>query len=634
MSDISNTYKVDASALNLRTHPRITENTLIATMPNGHKVRKVGSAEEEGWMMVSTELDGESLTGFAGERFLVPVQELNETETQHNVTYQVDATALNLRSKPHVRANTRMATLPNGHKVNLVGSSEREGWVMVSTEVDGKSLTGFVGERFLLPVNDFDEPETHLGVTEVHLPEDDPRARRDVDGRRALPLGETGRPTRDPEGSREEKRTSLAGILNWLDVENSVRYLASGRRTFCNIYAHDYCYLANVYLPRVWWRDRALMRLEAGKPVRPLYDKTLRELNANSLFDWLKEWGADFGWEHVFNPGELQDAVNDGGVGVIVAKRTELNRPGHISVVVPETGEHTAFRRNGEVTRPLQSQAGRKNFKYGTTHWWTHQRFRDFAFWVVPGESTGTDGLADVQRREDTVSGVITESALRRVYPASNVTSQQLETIAEELSRNLERGSIDTELRLAHFMAQIRHETGPDLHLEENLNYSAEALKKVFAYYRRNPVQADLHGRKDDQSADQEAIANHAYANRIGNGGANSGDGWRYRGRGMIQLTGRDNYAVFTNAHQKIWEEYIDFVNNPELLTEEVYAVRSSLEYWLRRELYKIADRGDDRSVTDQITNGINPGIDDNSREQRHANLRSIIDNGIFNSLV
>ncbi len=633
MTDNLNIYKVDASALNLRSKPHVASNNLIATLPNGHNVRKVGSAEEEGWVMVSTELDGESLTGFVGERFLAPVREADVSETQSGAIYQVEATALNLRSKPHVRANTRMATLPNGHKVQKVGSAEEEGWVMVTTELDGKSLTGFVGERFLVPVLDFDDPETVKGVTEVHLREDNPRVRRDVDGGRAYPLGEPNRPTRDPDETREEQRSSLATIIDWLDVENNARYLASGNRTFCNIYAHDYCYLSNVYLPRVWWRERALMRLETGKDVRPIYDKTLRELNANSLFEWLKEWGAQFGWEHVFNLDELQDNVNDGGVGVIVAQRKELNAPGHISVVVPETGEHKAFRRNGNVTRPLQSQAGSQNFKYGTTHWWTHQRFRDFAYWIVPAKESNGNGLVDTHT-DNRTTGVVTEDALRLVYPSSNISEQGLSKIAKELNRNLERGAINTEFRFAHFMAQIIHETGPNLRLEENMNYSVEALKRIFSYYKRNPDQAELHGRKEGQAADQEAIANHAYANRIGNGDPQSGDGWRYRGRGMIQLTGRDNYAAFTEAHQNIWGEHINFVNEPDLLTREVYAVRSALEYWLRRELYQIADQGGVRSVTDQITNRINPGTDDNSRERRHANLRSIIDNGVFKNLV
>lgn len=299
-------------------------------------------------------------------------------------TYRVSATALNLRSSPDVSPGTRIGTLPNGHEVEIVGSADEPGWVMVTTDLDGTSITGFVAERFLTPSNEFDDPDGIRGVQEVHLRENREQARRDADGQRAFPIGERDRPTRDPSAERQKRLDALTRIVEWLDVENSARYIAGGGRTFCNIYAHDYCYLAGVYLPRVWWRDRALMRLESGEAVQPVYDQTLRELNANSLFEWLREWGPEFQWEHVFSLDDLQDRANNGSVGVIVAQRTELNRPGHITVVVPETDRNQAVREEDRVVHPLQSQAGTNNFSYGTTHWWTHERFRDSAFWTAP----------------------------------------------------------------------------------------------------------------------------------------------------------------------------------------------------------------------------------------------------------
>lgn len=302
--------------------------------------------------------------------------------TDEDAMYRVDASGLNLRTSPVVRPGTRITVLPRGHVVTVLGPTRRVGWVQVSTQMDGEPVTGYVAERFLVPVSDFGGTDSAVGVREVHLRENRPEVRRDADGFRAYPLGEPGRPARDPSGTREEKRADLTEIVDWLDVENSARYDPSSSRTFCNIYVHDYCYLANVYLPRVWWTEKALVRLEAGKRVAPEYAATVRELNANSLFDWLHEWGPHFGWTRVFDLAALQAAANDGGVGVIVGQRHDLNRSGHIVVAVPEVGEHTSIRRDGHVTRPLQSQAGSKNHKYVTHHWWTHPRFRDFAFWT------------------------------------------------------------------------------------------------------------------------------------------------------------------------------------------------------------------------------------------------------------
>ena len=298
--------------------------------------------------------------------------------------YKVDASGLNLRSRPIVRPDTRLAVLPRGHAVEVLGPARREGWVQVSTSVDGEILTGYVAARFLVEDLDFDAPEDIEGVSAVHLRRDHPQARRDVDGKRAFPIAEVDRPTRNPAGTRDEKNADLHAIIEWLDVEQSARYAPDSSRTFCNIYAHDYCYLAGVYLPRVWWTERAITRLQAGEAVQPIYAETVREKNANSLFNWLRDWGPDFGWQRVFDPDTLQDAANSGWVGVIVGQRHDLNRSGHIVVVVPENDAHQAIRRDGQVTRPLQSQAGSTNHMYLTRHWWTHNRFREFGFWVAP----------------------------------------------------------------------------------------------------------------------------------------------------------------------------------------------------------------------------------------------------------
>ena len=98
---------------------------------------------------------------------------------------------------------------------------------------------------------------------------------------------------------------------------------------------------------------------------------------------------------------------------------------------------------------------------------------------------------------------------------------------------------IDTELRIAHFLAQVMHESGGLRLTEENLNYSAEGLRRVFRKYYRSDAEAAADARQP------ERIANRVYASRMGNGPESSGDGYRYRGRGLIQLTGKDNYRSF-----------------------------------------------------------------------------------------
>lgn len=140
-------------------------------------------------------------------------------------------------------------------------------------------------------------------------------------------------------------------------------------------------------------------------------------------------------------------------------------------------------------------------------------------------------------------------------------------------------GKINSELRICHFLAQVRQEVGPRLTLSENHNYREAALKGTFLFYRNHPDLIRLHAYDPAQKkpADQRAIANHAYANRMGNGNAQSEDGWRYRGRGMIQLTGRENHTLLQSRYAKLWPEGVDFIDNPDILQEPVYALRSAL---------------------------------------------------------
>jgi hypothetical protein len=119
----------------------------------------------------------------------------------------------------------------------------------------------------------------------------------------------------------------------------------------------------------------------AGIQVAPLYGRTLEELCANQLFDWLVHYGDSYGWQRLFDLTTLQDAVNQGAVGLLCAKNRVPNAPGHISVAVPETSLQKAQRSNGKVITPLQSQAGSNNNQYYTRGWWNSSKFADFGFW-------------------------------------------------------------------------------------------------------------------------------------------------------------------------------------------------------------------------------------------------------------
>ena len=155
-------------------------------------------------------------------------------------------------------------------------------------------------------------------------------------------------------------------------------------------------------------------------------------------------------------------------------------------------------------------------------------------------------------------------------------------------------GIADSRLRLAHFFAQILHESGCMRFDMENLNYSAEALLKVFGKYFTSSEEAAAYARQP------EKIANRVYANRMGNRGEDSGDGWKFRGRGLIQLTGRTNYKAFA-----AWVGDDRVMADPDLVASE-YAVHSAVFFWDKNGLNKFADKDDVVGLTKRINGGDN----------------------------
>lgn len=219
----------------------------------------------------------------------------------------------------------------------------------------------------------------------------------------------------------------------------------------------------------------------------------------------------------------------------------------------------------------------------------------------------------------------LSASQLKLIFPAA--ATDYLGQVAAELNTNLEACGLDTPLRQAHFFAQVRQECGTELQpVDENLNYSAEALKK-FSYYQRHPAEALQDGydrdpvtRKIRRRAAVETIANKVYAGRIGNGDVASGDGWRYRGRGFIQVTGRANYADVTRQCQLLYPGMdVDFVSHPDLMAASPGAERSAVGYWIMSGLHKLADMGATGADVDRITAVINKNTD--SYGERRANF-------------
>ena len=177
----------------------------------------------------------------------------------------------------------------------------------------------------------------------------------------------------------------------------------------------------------------------------------------------------------------------------------------------------------------------------------------------------------------------------------------------EAISKICPEYEINTKERLAAFIAQCAHESGNFKWLKENLNYSAEALDRVFPKYFKNA------GRDaEDYHRQPEKIANVVYASRMGNGDTDSGDGWKFCGRGLIQLTGRENYTWFAASLD------MDVEDVPEYLETFEGAVQSACFFWEQNGLNKWADEGDILTLTKRI-NGGTIGLEDRKKHYAHA---------------
>ena len=169
---------------------------------------------------------------------------------------------------------------------------------------------------------------------------------------------------------------------------------------------------------------------------------------------------------------------------------------------------------------------------------------------------------------------------------------------------------IDTPLRMAAFLAQVGHESGGLTLLEENLNYSAEGLANVWPKRYAKRLQNGLYAKNSvgrclptdlaiKIARKPILIASWTYADRMGNGSVESQEGWKYRGRGILQITGKSNYVNLT------LNTGIDFVSNPDLLKEPAYALISACFFWKNNNLNRFADKKDVLSLSKAINGGI-----------------------------
>jgi putative chitinase len=182
--------------------------------------------------------------------------------------------------------------------------------------------------------------------------------------------------------------------------------------------------------------------------------------------------------------------------------------------------------------------------------------------------------------------------------------NKQVEEYYNALCKALPKYDITTERRVAGFLAQCAHESNNFKVLKENLNYSADGLKRIFPKYFKDVD-------PNDYARQPEKIANRVYANRMSNGDEDSGDGWRYRGRGVIQLTGCDNYSRFAKDMGISLEEVVEYLETIE------GAIMSAAWYWNSRKINTAADNNDIVKMT-KLVNGGTIGLEDRKKHYAH----------------
>lgn len=210
----------------------------------------------------------------------------------------------------------------------------------------------------------------------------------------------------------------------------------------------------------------------------------------------------------------------------------------------------------------------------------------------IVGDGTWAKMFGQSQPVSTTVSQ--TTSIPASSFKLSALKGHIPDSVIAQIPDTAAKFNITTPLRLAHFLAQCGHESGGFRAVTENLNYSADGLKKIFGKY--------FPGNLNESYARQpEKIANRVYGNRMGNGPEASGDGAKFRGRGYIQLTGKDNYSKFDKTVDE------DILSNPDLVATK-YPLASAAFFFNTNGLWSICDRGSDEATVTAVTKRVNGG--------------------------
>ena len=196
----------------------------------------------------------------------------------------------------------------------------------------------------------------------------------------------------------------------------------------------------------------------------------------------------------------------------------------------------------------------------------------------------------------------LTQEQLQQIIPKNKYVSYWYTALQQLLPQY----EINTPDRLAAFLAQCAHESGGFVFIKENLNYKWQSLRKVFPKYFPTDALAQQYEKQPQK------IANRVYANRMGNGPEESGDGWRFCGRGLIQVTGRENYSWFAASLQISPEEASEYMETFE------GAAQSACWFWESNNLNQWADKKDILTLTKRI-NGGTIGLEDRKKHYEHC---------------
>jgi len=214
---------------------------------------------------------------------------------------------------------------------------------------------------------------------EVHLPIPEGKINPLGMSHRAFPIKDENIPIINLKEIAEGDRVDMIyRIIDLLNVETCSRYQPTETLSYCNVYAHDFAYCLGAYIPRVWWDEESISKILSGEVIDIKYANTVFELNCNSLSNWFNNYGIYFNWVKVIDPYETSKIISSGSFGVVIAKRKDLSKSGHISVIIPHTG--TTGSEKEKII--FQSQAGVVNKRRFTDIWWVDEKFSTVDFWV------------------------------------------------------------------------------------------------------------------------------------------------------------------------------------------------------------------------------------------------------------